>query len=199
MDRLEAAYIAGGSMTSLAEEFGLHPTTIRKWLTRRGTPMRRRGGQNRQWDAAEVDTVCRLYESGQSQTAIGERIGASQNTVSRMLRSRGIVSERPSGPAHASWKGGRISMGAYVGVLVPPDSPFAAMRNSVGYAAEHRFVMAQALGRPLERHETVHHINGDTRDNRLGNLQLRQGQHGHGIVMRCDDCGSDNVRPYELD
>ena len=75
--------------------------------------------------------------------------------------------------------------------------------NSSGYRIisgrlEHRIVMEEALGRPLEPFETVHHVNGDKLDNRLGNLQLRQGKHGHGVRFECLDCGSHNIAPVAL-
>jgi len=81
-----------------------------------------------------------------------------------------------SGPNHPNWNGGTIENEGYILVL-QPKYPNA---NAKGYVLEHRLVMSQHLGRPLEEGETVHHKNGIKYDNRIENLELRTSLHPEG-------------------
>lgn len=59
----------------------------------------------------------------------------------------------------------------YVRILMRSDP----MANTSGYVFEHRMVMASHLGRVLLSSESIHHVNGNTEDNRLCNLELWSG------------------------
>ena len=74
-------------------------------------------------------------------------------------------------PKHYSEYKYQIKYGYFVVWLHPQDF-FRPMAWRSGYILEHRLIMAQHLGRCLQRWEIVHHINGDKKDNRVENLQL---------------------------
>jgi transposase-like protein len=197
-------YLSGSSMNEIARRYGACLATVAEALRRAGIDSRRRGGIRKQLTDEITAKVIALYDELKSQREVGLRLGVSQSMVSRHMAS---VGRNPrahfAGPGHASWKGGRIKTGdagkKYWAVYVSDADEMSSMRPGQSrYVMEHRLVVAHWLGRPLERHETVHHINGNTEDNRLENLQLRSTLHGAGVAHRCRVCGSTDIESVKL-
>ena len=83
-----------------------------------------------------------------------------------------------------------------------PEHPFAEKK---GYVLEHRLIMEKHLGRYLTPKEVVHHKNGNTSDNSIGNLEVFNGNGDHVRRHRkistwslkykkCIKCGSSKIR-----
>ena len=70
------------------------------------------------------------------------------------------------------WKGGRIDNRGYTLLKLKADDPYFSMIDKHGYVAEHRYMMAQHLGRCLTSDEIVHHLDGIKTHNEITNLKL---------------------------
>ena len=73
------------------------------------------------------------------------------------------------GSSSGRWNGGRRINGCGYVVVFDPQHE---MSNPQGYVLEHRKIVSDLIGRPLQRNEHVHHKNGDREDNSPENLEL---------------------------
>ncbi len=81
---------------------------------------------------------------------------------------------------HTVPTGSRQPDSGYVIVKVPKGTPGTKGGCRGRWVWEHRYVMQEAIGRPLLPHEEVHHRNGYGDDNRLTNLELWSTSHPAG-------------------
>lgn len=101
---------------------------------------------------------------------------ANKSRREKVRKRRGLSLDHPSllSPNHG--KGWKMKEGYKQ--LLNKSHPNA---SKSGYVMEHVAIMAEKIGRPLVKGETIHHKNGIRDDNRLENLELwvdtcRQGQ-----------------------
>jgi len=122
-----------------------------------------------------IESIIRLYEKGHTQTEVAEILGTTQKVIYKRMKDIGytarIAAKRnQTRDRNSYWRGGRVSDGKGYIYVKSPGHPRA--KRCGDYVREHIVVVENFIGRHLEKHEIVHHINGIKHDNRPENLYI---------------------------
>lgn len=86
----------------------------------------------------------------------------------------------------------QVCRAAPVGTRRQNPSGYVEIKTNDGWKLEHRAIMEETLGRPLEGAENVHHKNGDRTDNRPENLELWKRKQLQGVRAKDYHCAGCN-------
>lgn len=105
---------------------------------------------------------------------------AKRQDIRRRIQEGFDSGEKIRGELHYRWRGGRARKdNGYIVVTVHGEYPFPESLSARRRIYEHRMVMELHLGRALGSGEVVHHLNGDSADNRIENLALHGSHADH--------------------
>jgi transposase-like protein len=88
IDDLISAYQAGATISQLANEFGIHRTTVASHLDRHGVPRRH---EQTAWDHEILRQAAELYATGLSLADVADQFGVDAQTVANRFRRAGIA------------------------------------------------------------------------------------------------------------
>lgn len=150
-----------------------------------------------------INKAVQMYRDGLSTTEIGAHFHVDPSNVYRVFKRLNVQMRNRRDAIHLCvkqgrwnvkrgkenhlWRGGKSRHSKGYILLRRPDHPRADAR---GYVFEHILVAEKILGRPIEKHEVVHHRNFIKDDNRPANLivmtisehQKLHAEHENGLI-----------------
>ena len=155
---IESSIKSGKSVRMIADTLGVDHSTLSSAMKKHGMDVPSRAdAAKRTWKNHKHPN---LGNGGPGHYMYGRKMSESSKQKTKAAIS---------GPNNYHWSGGRKKHSQGYILAYAPEHPWA---DKGGFVLEHRLVYEQHIGRILEPHEIVHHINGDKADNRLENLEL---------------------------
>lgn len=193
-------YEKGRSISSIAKKFEVMRKTIKNILIRNEIEIFDASGIFVRLNEEQIEKFKFMWLNDHPKKDMKKYFNISSSTLNKWALRFDLPLKKgaPCGIKHGQWKGGKTTSGGYNLIRVSRNDQFYKMTNSSGYVLEHRYVMAQHLGRPLKTEEKVHHIDGSKKNNDIKNLQLVINNHGKGQRYKCIDCGSFYVKSVPL-
>lgn len=172
----------GATAREIALAIGVHEATVCKWFRRSGMPRQKHLKAMYEYLQVPLPLILQAGENGRLPLAVadcancGKPFPVYKAGVKHCSAecSGKTLSQRQTGRNNAMWKGGQYVVNKAGNGYIKQLSPDHPNADGSGYVLQHRLVMEQRLGRKLERHERVHHKNGNRQDNRPENLELWQ-------------------------
>ena len=132
--------------------------------------------------SADVGRGTRALRVWEACPECGNARWIKKNTSGTLCKSCALRAHS-SGESNRRWNPTRrTTTKSGIRVYIDEHHPLFCMAGKCGNGyviLDHRIVMAETLGRPLEKWEVVHHIDGDNQNNDSSNLQLLPNQTEH--------------------